>query len=58
MPSKADTPGVLAQGLADLGLLSKAAGQIEAARRFLQQARAIAEELGAKKLIGRIDAAL
>ena len=54
----ADTPGLLAQGLADLGLLSKFAGQPEPARLFFQQARAIAEELGAKKLIGRIDAAL
>jgi hypothetical protein len=49
---------LLAQGLADLGLLGKFAGQPEAARLFFQQARAIAEELGAKKLIGRIDAAL
>jgi hypothetical protein len=54
----ADTPGLLAQGLADLGLLSKCAGQLEPARLFFEQARSIAEELGAKKLIGRIDAAL
>ena len=55
---EADTPGMLAQGLADLGLLSKAAGQLAAAREFLEQARAIAEELGAKTLIARIDAVL
>ncbi len=54
----ADAPGVLAQSLADLGLLCKWAGQLPAARKFLEEARAIAEELGAKNLIGRIDAAL
>ncbi len=54
----ADTPGALAQGLANLGILSKWTGQLAAARSFLEEARAIAEELGAKKLISRIDAAL
>jgi hypothetical protein len=54
---QADTPGVLAQSLADLGLLSKWGGQLAPARKFFEQARAIAEELGAKTLVGRIDAA-
>jgi hypothetical protein len=55
--SEADTPGLLAQGLADLGLLSKWGGQLAPAREFFEQARAIAEELGAKTLVSRIDAA-
>jgi tetratricopeptide (TPR) repeat protein len=55
---EADTPGLLAQGLANLGLLSKWGGQPAPAREFFGQARAIAEELGAKTLVGRIDAAL
>ncbi len=54
---EADTPGLLAQGLADLGLLSKFGGELAPARKFFEQARAIAEELGAKTLVGRIDAA-
>jgi hypothetical protein len=32
-------------------------GQLVLARKFFEQARAIAQELGAKKLLGRIDAA-
>jgi class 3 adenylate cyclase/tetratricopeptide (TPR) repeat protein len=56
--SEADTPGILAQGLAALGLLSKWGGQIAPAQKFFAQARAIAEEIGAKTLVGRIDAAL
>ncbi len=55
---RADTPGMLAQALAGLGMLSKATGQPQAARKYLEEARAIAEGLGARKLIGRIDAAL
>ena len=54
----AGTPGILAQALADLGLLCKSTGQLPAARKFLDEARVIAEELGARKLIARIDAAL
>jgi tetratricopeptide (TPR) repeat protein len=54
----ADTPGILAQALADLGLLCKSTGQLPAGRKFLEEARVIAEELGARKLIARIDAAL
>ncbi len=54
----AGTPGILAQALADLGLLCKWTGQLPATRKFLDEARAIAEEIGARKLIARIDAAL
>jgi tetratricopeptide (TPR) repeat protein len=56
--SEADTPGILAQGLLGLGLLAKTGRQPDASRKYFEQARAIAEELGAKKLVGRIDAAL
>src|SRR5262249_7143225 len=55
---EADTPGILAQGLVDLGVLSKWGGQLAPAQKFLEQARAIAEGIGAKTLVGRIDAAL
>jgi tetratricopeptide (TPR) repeat protein len=55
---KADTTGMLAQALAGLGIVSKATGQISLSRGYLEEARAIAEGLNAKKLIARIDAAL
>jgi hypothetical protein len=54
---KADTPGFLAQALAGLGFVSKAAGQPVLAHGYLEEARAIAEGLGAERLIARIDAA-
>jgi tetratricopeptide (TPR) repeat protein len=54
---KADTTGMLAQALAGLGLLSKSSGQNSLAQGYLEEARAIAEGLGATKLIARIDAA-
>jgi tetratricopeptide (TPR) repeat protein len=54
---KADTPGMLAQALAGLGVLSKASGQVSLSHGYLEEARAIAEGLGAEKLIARIDAA-
>ena len=54
---KADTAGMLAQALAGLGLLSRAGGQVSLAEGYLEEARAIAEGLGAEKLIARIDAA-
>jgi hypothetical protein len=54
----ADTPGMLAQALASLGLLGAAAGHDAQARGYLEEARAIAEDLGAEKLADRISAAL
>jgi hypothetical protein len=54
----ANAKGTLAQALADLGVLSKSTGEQAAARACFDEARAIATELGAKMLIGRIDAAL
>jgi hypothetical protein len=55
---KADTPGLLAQGLAGLGFLSASAGQHAGSRHYLEEARQLAEELGAEKLAARIAAAL
>ncbi|HZP09694.1 ATP-binding protein [Methyloceanibacter sp.] len=55
---EADAPGILAQGLAGLGRLAEAGRRPDAARKLLDEARAIAEEIGAKSLVGRIDAAL
>ena len=55
---KADTTGLLAQALAGLGLLSKSMGQTTLAHGYLEEARAIADGLGAEKLVGRIDAVL
>jgi class 3 adenylate cyclase/tetratricopeptide (TPR) repeat protein len=55
---KADTAGMLAQALAGLGFLSKAQGQATLADGYFEEARAIAEGLGASKLVARIDAAL
>lgn len=55
---EADAPGLLAEGLAGLGLLAEAGRRPDAARKLLEEARAIAEEIGAKHLVGRIDAAL
>ncbi len=54
----ADTPGTLAQALAGLGLLGAASGQGAQSRAYLEEARAIAEALGADKLSARISAAL
>jgi class 3 adenylate cyclase/tetratricopeptide (TPR) repeat protein len=54
---KADTAGTLAQALAGLGFVSKAAGQAVLAQGYLEEARAIAEGLGANRLIARIDTA-
>jgi hypothetical protein len=54
----ANAQGTLAQALADLGMLSTSIGETAAARTFFEEARAIAVDLGAKTLIGRIDAAL
>ncbi|MEK7386190.1 MAG: adenylate/guanylate cyclase domain-containing protein [candidate division NC10 bacterium] len=51
-------PGVLARSLLGLGLLSRAKGQIEEARRYLHEARALAEPLGSPLLDQRIRAAL
>jgi hypothetical protein len=55
---KADTAGMLAQALAGLGFLSKAQGQAAPADGYFEEARAIADGLGAAKLVARIDAAL
>ncbi|MCJ7599647.1 MAG: hypothetical protein MUO41_13705 [Methyloceanibacter sp.] len=54
----ADTPGLLAQALASLGFLSAASGQHAESREYLEEARQIADELGAEKLSVRIAAAL
>jgi tetratricopeptide (TPR) repeat protein len=54
----ANAQGTLAQALAALGMLSKSTLEAAAARTYLQEARAIAEDLGAKTLIRRIDAEL
>jgi tetratricopeptide (TPR) repeat protein len=54
----ADTPGLLAQALAGLGFLSAASGQHAESREYLEEARQIADELGAEKLSARIAAAL
>ena len=54
----ADTPGMLAQALAGLGFLSAASGPSAESRGYLEEARQIAEELGAEKLAARIAAAL
>lgn len=54
---EADAPGILAEGLAGLGLLVKTR-RGDTARKLLEEARAIAEEIGAKPLARRIDAAL
>ncbi|HWM30823.1 MAG TPA: hypothetical protein VNO69_03865 [Methyloceanibacter sp.] len=54
----ADTPGLLAQALASLGFLSAASGQHTESREYLEEARQIADELGALKLSTRIAAAL
>jgi hypothetical protein len=54
---EADASGFLAQSLAGLGFLDQAAGQRGAARERFDAARAIAEDLGAQRLIERIDAA-
>ncbi len=55
---KADTTGTLAQALPGLGLLTKATGQLTLSNGYLEEERAIAEDLNAEKLIARIDAAL
>jgi hypothetical protein len=55
---QADTPGFLALALASRGFLSQSLGQQGPARAYLEEARAIAEGLGAEKLVQRIDAAL
>jgi class 3 adenylate cyclase/tetratricopeptide (TPR) repeat protein len=54
----ADTQGMLAQALAGLGFLGGAGGQSAESRLYLEEARQIAEELGAEKLAARISAAL
>jgi hypothetical protein len=54
---KADTAGTLAQALAGLGFVCNAAGQAVLAQGYLEEARAIAEGLGAERLIARIDRA-
>jgi class 3 adenylate cyclase/tetratricopeptide (TPR) repeat protein len=58
LANKADAPGFAARGLAGLGFLDQAAGRPEAARQRLEEARAIAEGLGAQKLVERIHSAL
>jgi hypothetical protein len=52
---KADTAGMLAQAI--VRLVIKAAGQAVLAQGYLEEARAIAEGLGANRLITRIDTA-
>jgi tetratricopeptide (TPR) repeat protein len=54
----ADTPGLLAQALAGLGLLGASSSQRAESREYLEEARQIADELGAEKLSSRIAAAL
>jgi hypothetical protein len=54
----ADTPGMLAQALAGLGLIGATSGQEAQARSYLEEAHAIAEDLGAERLAARISAAL
>jgi class 3 adenylate cyclase len=55
---EADTPGLLAQALAGLGFLGAASGQQVDSRQYLEEARQIADKLGAAKLTARIAAAL
>ena len=54
----ADTQGMLAQALAGLGFSGGASGQSAESRLYLEEARQIAEDLGAEKLAARISAAL
>jgi hypothetical protein len=49
---------MLAQALTGLGELNAKIGQSGLARGYLEEARAIAENLNAEKLVARIDATL
>jgi hypothetical protein len=49
---------MLAQALAGLGFLGRGSGQSAESRLYLEEARQIAEDLGAEKLVARITAAL